>query len=384
MVMAVERMPINPKVLTWVRDRAGYSVETLAKKRTDFKRIVEWEDGNIQPTYRQLELLSEVLQVPVAIFFFPKPPDTPPLQASFRTLENKQYDEIPPPVRLLLHKARAFQIGVHELNNGRNPASRLFTRDFVASSDESDDDLAIQIREFLAVNLQQQFKWTNRDFALKAWRRALYDVGIYVFRGPFKGHQYSGFCLYDTEFPVIFVNSSNSKARQIFTLLHELAHLLFRTSGIDMIDKSYVFHLPNDKRSVEVKCNRLAAYILVPNDVFDSELSMRNLSDDLPNELADLFQVSTEVIYRKLLDRKLISQEQYSKAKVNWAEGKSREKNGGDYYNNLVSYLGEEYTSLAFQRYYEEQISFEELADYLDTRPKNLEKLEHNILNRGL
>ncbi len=382
--MAIERMPVNPTIIKWARDRAGYKVNALANKRRDFKKIAEWESGHAQPTYRQLELLSGDLQVPVAVFFFPDPPNIPPLQLSFRTIQNEQFAEIPPPVRLLLHKARAFQIGLHELNEGHNPSSRLFTRDFVVSPNESDHEIAVRIRSFLNVSLRQQYEWKNREAALKEWRHALFNVGIYVFRGPFKGHQYSGFCLYDFEFPVIYINSSNSKARQIFTLFHELAHLLYQTSGIDKLDKSYIDHLMYENRQVEVKCNRLAAFTLVPNDEFDNKLGEQKLSEDLPNELADLFHVSTEVIYRKLLDRELISQQQYSMAQSSWAEGTSVKSPGGEYYNNLVSYLGEEYISLAFLKFYEQHISYEELAEYLDTPPKNLEQLEHNMMKRGV
>ena len=40
-----------------------------------------------------------------------------------------------------------------------------------------------------------------------------------------------GFCLQDDEFPIIYLNNSAAKSRQIFSLFHELAHLLLRTSG---------------------------------------------------------------------------------------------------------------------------------------------------------
>ena len=284
----------------------------------------------------------------------------------------------------MLHKARAFQIGLYELNEGRNPSRLLFTRDFTFSPNDSDDDIAAQIRSFLDVSVQQQCAWKNEEDALRQWRRALYNIGIHVFRGPFKGHEYSGFCLYDVEFPVIFLNSSNSKARQIFTLFHELAHLIYKTSGVDKLDKTYVDLLLENNRLVEVKCNRLAAFTLVPNDEFDSELTSRPFTADLPRQLARLFHVSNEVIYRKLLDRRLISQEVYDSAKSSWVEGSSSDGNGGHFYNTFISYLGEEYISLAFQRYYQDVISFEDLADYLDTRPRNLEKLEEYMLQRGV
>ena len=53
---------------------------------------------------------------------------------------------------------------------------------------------------------------------LKAWRKTLLDVGIFVFKDAFRVDDYSGFSLYDDVFPIIYVNNSSAKTRQIFTL----------------------------------------------------------------------------------------------------------------------------------------------------------------------
>ena len=62
---------------------------------------------------------------------------------------------------------------------------------------------------------------------MKGWRTAIEDAGVYVFKNTFKQENVSGFCLYDAEFPLIYVNNSTAKTRQSFTILHELGHLLF-------------------------------------------------------------------------------------------------------------------------------------------------------------
>ncbi len=231
--MAVERMPITPAVLTWARERAGYKLEELAAK-PQFRKIAEWERGGPGPTYLQLEEIAKALRLPMAVFFFPEPPDLPPIEETFRTMGSDQFDEIPPNVRLLLHKARSFQLGLGELNNGRNPANTLIVRDLQLDLDDTIESAAYRIRSTLGVSLDAQFKWRgDTDKALKTWRSALYRVGVTVFKDAFGAKDFCGFSLYDEEFPVIFVNNSNTKTRQIFTLMHELAHLLFRTSGVD-------------------------------------------------------------------------------------------------------------------------------------------------------
>src|SRR5690606_36887360 len=73
--------------------------------------------------------------------------------------------------------------------------------------------------------------------ALKAWRRAVEEAGVYVFKHSFKQKRISGFCLQHEQFPVIYLNNGNSKTRQAFSLLHELAHLLLRMNGISSIDE---------------------------------------------------------------------------------------------------------------------------------------------------
>lgn len=44
------RIPINPELPTWARERAG--LDALAGR---FPKLSEWEAGELQPTLRQLE-----------------------------------------------------------------------------------------------------------------------------------------------------------------------------------------------------------------------------------------------------------------------------------------------------------------------------------------
>ena len=373
--MAIERMPITPEVVTWARERAGYKVDDLAAK-SGFAEVAACERGQSKPTYRQLEKIAEILQLPVAIFFFPEPPDWPPIEETFRTLGSKQFAEIPPVIRLLLHKGRAFQLGLSELNDGRNPAARLITRDLILRDDEPTEVAAARIRDFIGVSLADQFGWRDEDTAFKAWRSAFYRVGVTVFKDAFGADEFCGFSLYDVEFPVIYVNNSNAKTRQIFTLFHELAHLLFNTSGMDK-DLAFRQPLPADKQHIEATCNRLAAEILVPEHALNQEI--RDLTDPKSDAgvLALKFGVSREVIFRRFRDRQLVTNAEYAAATQEWhAQRGERGGGGGNFYRTKIAYLGEEYISLALRRFYENRIDDEELADYLDVLPKNLERLE--------
>ena len=348
--MAIERMPITPEVLTWARKRLGYTVEALASQRPDFKKIAEWERGSSRPTYRQLESLSKQLSVPVAIFFFPEPPDVPPIEESFRTLSAAQFAEVPPQIRKIMLRARAFQLGLAELNEGRNPARKIVTRDLKFSVHDSDTCMAEKVRNYLGVSLSDQFKWPDVRIALKTWRRAFFDVGVTVFKDTFRENGYGGFSLYDEEFPIIYVNDSNPGTRQVFTLFHELAHLLFHTSGIEK-DLAFRRPFPADKQDIEATCNRMAAAILVPDDALNEEISDCAADTALAHTLARKFCVSRKLIYRRFRDRGLVSDSQYEAATQEWDSRpvKPRRSIGGNYFRRKIAYLGEEYVTLAFK-----------------------------------
>lgn len=373
--MAIERMPITPEVLTWARERAGYELEDLAAK-AKFRKIAEWESGELGPTYRQLEGISKMLEIPMAMFFFPKPPDLPPIEETFRTLGSTQFNEIPPSIRLLLYKARGFQTGLSELNQGRNPAERQIVRDIRVNYNEPMESVAAGVRDFLGLSLDEQFAWKDDDTALKAWRSALYNVGVTVFKDAFGADEFCGFSLYDAEFPIIYVNNSNMRTRQIFTLFHELAHLLHHTSGVDR-HGFFEHDLAPDMAQIERRCNALANAILVPAAALEREVRAGSQPRSEAEKLAKRFSVSREVIYRNFLDRGWIEQTEYESAAAEWiAQVRKGQKPGGNYYRTKIRYLGEEYISLVLRRYYQGQFEEEDLANYLDTKLGNVDRLE--------
>ena len=384
--MASERMPVTPEVIIWAREWSGYTQNAIAAMNR-FRNIADWENGTSYPTYRQLEALADKFKVPIAVFFFPEPPKVKPVQSSFRTLGPAQFARIPPKIHLLMRKARALQMALEDLHLGDNFARYVITHHLEIDPADDINDAARQVREALGVSIEEQFGWADIDVALETWRRRFFEVGIYVFKDAFgKEHgEFSGFCLYDMEFPIIYVNNSTAKSRQVFTLFHELVHLLSCTSGVLVPDHLFLAELHPSDQQWEVFCNRLAGLILVPDDVFELEVDKlpRQLSPSADVQaLAAQFSVSREVIYRKFLDRELLSPEEYEHAKLEWDAQMKPRNGGGNYYNTKLAYLGEEYVSLAFKRYYENRLSEFELADYLDVKPKNLEKLEASLLKK--
>lgn len=375
-----EQIPITPALLKWARERAGLTLDEAAQK---YRRFAEWEQGSSFPTYAQLEHLAEWFKVPVSVFFFPTPPPVVPINETFRTLPTSEIDKLPSRVRMLLRKAKSLQLNLHELTEGRNPSERLITRDISFSPNAPITEMANAVRTYLGISIRQQQSWNDIDTALKQWRTTLFQVGIFVFKDAFKIEEFSGFCLYDEVFPIIYMNNSASKTRQIFTYFHELAHLLFHTSGIDTIHDTYVARLRGDDKQIEIACNRFAAEFLLPENEFLKHTRQLDASESSAEFIAGQFHVSREVVFRRFLDNGRITEQQYRAAVDRWNEQKQGGGGlGGDHYWTKLSYLGRDYVALALRKFHQNRIDENQLADYLDTKPKNLGTLE-DYFERG-
>jgi Zn-dependent peptidase ImmA (M78 family) len=373
MTMPYDELPVTPALITWARARTGVSLEDATKA---FKHIQQWEDGESFPTYPQLEQLADAFKVPVAVFFFPAPPIVPDISETFRTLPDVEFEQLPSPIRLLLRKGKALQLNLMELTGGRNIARRLITRDLTFNANMNLHTMAEQVRDYLGLSLEVQKSWPDDDTALKQWRDALFAAGIYVFKDAFRNDEFSGFCIYDEIFPIIYVNNSSAKTRQIFTLFHELAHLLFKTSGIDTIHDEYISHLTDSAQRIEILCNRFAAEFLLPEQAFNEAIRGLAATEATAEQIAASFHVSREVVFRRFLDHRLIDQRTYNEAAARWSAQQHAGGAGGDYYWTKLSYVGRDYVALALSQYRQNRIDERQLADYLDIKLKNLPGLE--------
>jgi len=379
--MAVPVSGLNPVVLSWARERAGLSIDEVARAFNKGPEVIEsWEAGISAPTYVQLEKLAyQILKRPVALFFFPEPPDEVEPDQSFRTLPDFELASLSADTKYKIRRAKAFQLSLAELNDGVNPASRKLFRDVQMSPDGNPVQDAQAVREYLGVNLSTQTNWNNTGDAFKAWRYLVEQVGIQVFKDSLKQREVSGFCLTDSEFPIIYINNSTSRTRQIFTIFHELAHILFETSGITKSQDFYIDSLTGEDREIEIKSNQFAAEFLVPSQDFSLRIQGQPYSEDLTSRLAEHYLVSREVVLRKFLDLGQVTNDIYRNQVKQWAEEQGEPKGdatGGNYYATQATYLGESFLKLAFSRYYQGRVSIEELADHLNVKASNIPGLE--------
>jgi Zn-dependent peptidase ImmA (M78 family) len=363
---------INPQVLVWAREASG---TTLAEAEGKFgkDKLTNWENGTDFPTYPQLKTIGEFYRKPIAVFFFPQPPTLKNIPSSCRTLPDEIYSLFNRGIVRLMDKARAMQINLYELNANKNPATNALTK--MLFDNTNIFVLASQLRKLFGADLSFQKTIHKKEDAFEYWRDCFFRSGIYVFKDAFKDNSISGFCIYDSEFPVIYINNSLSASRQIFTLFHEAYHLISKTSGVDLFNDTELLHFNFTSRYIEIACNRFAGAFLVPDDDFQRITLHMAPTDENVMKLASLYCVSSEVILRKFLDNNRITsafyeekREVFSQEYLRFENEKKENSGGGDYYNTQASYRGKQYMELAYKQYYTQKIDIVQLAKYMDMK----------------
>ncbi|NLJ49569.1 MAG: ImmA/IrrE family metallo-endopeptidase, partial [Candidatus Atribacteria bacterium] len=244
--------------------------------------------------------------------------------------------------------------------------------------------------------IEIQLRWKNVFEAYTEWRKALDSIGIMSFQtsdSKIKLDEMRGFSNSQMPLPITVINKNDFPAARIFSLMHELAHILLRKEGICEFENVDV--LAEEEREIEKFCNHVAGAVLVPeyhllSQPIIGKLSKKNMVDDLEIlNLSRLYKASREVVLRRLLHFGLISSDYYSdkkeiydkEAKKKATEEAHRAAKGGNrfivpiYLKNMYS-NGRGYTDLILKSYYQEKITLSDVSGYLGIKLKHLPKIE--------
>jgi Zn-dependent peptidase ImmA (M78 family) len=322
---------INPNMLTWAINRAGYDVPAFAQK---FPKILEWLEGKKKPTVKQLEEFSKKVYLPFGYLFLPHPPQEKLPIPFFRT-NGTQTDKIHINVydTILLLQQRQDWLKNYLQDND-------FPRlPFVGKFRNSNDVNAIVADIRQTLNLPEN--WASQ---FKTWQDAqdhlvqhIEDKGIItIFNGivennthrPIPVDECRGFVLVDEYAPFMFVNNSDFKSAQMFTIVHELAHIWTgHSAGFDFR------RLQPANDPIEMLCDKVAAEFLVPTQEFN-EVWNHKANDFAYASL--YFKVSKIVIARRALDTGKITRPQFFDFYEDYSNREFAKKEspgtGGDFY----------------------------------------------------
>lgn len=230
---------ITPRVLRWARERGNLSREAVAEKiHVGPDRLEAWEAGRARPTFRQAQDLARRFAIPFGYLFLPEPPAEAPPIPDLRTVANDPRRRLSAELTALLHDVVDKQRWYREFQEeeGASPV-RLVGR-FPPGS--SPDVIAGDIERTLGVGALRRAAGSPDDFLRLLAGRAE-ETGVLVMRSGIVGNntsrrlsvdEFRGFAISDDLAPLIFINARDAKSAQVFTCLHELAHLWIGQSGI--------------------------------------------------------------------------------------------------------------------------------------------------------
>lgn len=225
--MATTYAHVNPTVLRWARESAGYDINEAARRiGVRWSALEAAEDGADLLTLRQAEKAADLYDRALATLFVPQPPQEEPQEAVFRRLPGAPALPWSPQMRLLARRVQNRQDaarGLYEELDEPPPwpaASRLLV-------DSGPEALPARTRAALAVSLEEQLSWTDGYSALRAWTDGVERLGVLVMQdGSMPVHVFRGFAARDNEVPVVVANSKDDERARAWTVIHELGHLV--------------------------------------------------------------------------------------------------------------------------------------------------------------
>lgn len=303
-------------MLAWARERSGRDDDYL---QNNFPRLPEWESGTIAPTLNQLEKFARATYTPFGFFFLKNPPEMAlPIQ-DFRTVGSTRIDQPSPDLldTIAICEARQDWYRAYLIERGEEPL------EFVGSlhAEMNIADAAISMRETLDFTLEVRAKMGTWEEALRTLVARAESAGVLVMINGVVGSntyrkldltEFRGFALADAYAPVVFINGSDAKGAQIFTLAHELVHIWLGQSAVGNSDigRSELATIP----AMERWCNGVAGELLVPGASLQAGFRSDSSLNDEVQRLARQYKVSGQVVARRLYDETMIGWSAYQAA----------------------------------------------------------------------
>lgn len=333
------RISVQPALFVWARERARMDAVALA---TRFPHLPEWESGAVNPTMRQLEQYAQATHAPIGFFFLPAPPQESLPIPDFRVM-GSGVPRISADLLDVIYACQARQAWYREeaLVNGESALPFLGS----LTTAMPPRDAAARIGQTLGFSVQARRECPTWTEALRLFITQAEQAGILVMVSgvvvnnntrTLDPEEFRGFALADDLAPLVFVNGADSKAAQMFTLAHELAHLWLGQSALSDAGVTGA-----QQQAVEIWCNKVAAELLVPEHDFQQALRRDEALASSLQRLARQFKVSTLVVMRRMLDVGWLDRDAfwsaYREEVARIAGLAAKSAGGGDFYRTTVA-----------------------------------------------
>lgn len=367
------RVEVAPDLLQWAVERAGWDEETVGRRAP---QLDEWIAGTRRPTLKQLEKFASDTHTPFGLLFLSEPPIEDVPIPDMRTLGNAS---VPRPSADLLDtiyicQTRQDWYRVYARQNGMIGPGFVGT----ATTETPPELVADQMRGLLRFDLDERGTLPNWESASRHLIDRIETLGVLVMVNGIVGsnthrkldpEEFRGFALADPLAPVIFVNGADTKAAQLFTMIHELAHIWLGASAL-----SDAAMAARGGAIEEIWCNRVAAEVLVPLATLRSDYRGRPDAEEL-KRLASKYRVSTLVVLRRIFDAHFLSWDEYRNRYDSERErvldiltARRGESNGGNYYYTQPIRLSRQFAQAVITSAFEGGTTYRDAYHLLGTR----------------
>jgi Zn-dependent peptidase ImmA (M78 family)/DNA-binding XRE family transcriptional regulator len=382
---------ISSNMLKWARLRSNCNIELVAKKaNVKVEKIERWEAGLSKPTFNQAQKIANVLHIPFGFLFLDTPPAENQVLPDLRTITDFPFDNFSVDLKDVITDVKFKQNWYREFKIERGDIEIPFIGKY--TFDDDSKIIAYDISQTLNLKLDDRQNCRNWEEFYSLLIKRAESLGLWVMQSSMVKNnthrildveEFRGFVISDSIAPVIFINGADSKAARIFTLIHEIVHLWFNSSGVSNID----FRIEkNNYNNYEKKCNEITAEILVPKDQikrkWDTNLPVNTNSEIL----CKYFKVSSIVIARRAFDLNLIDSDvffdYYKDLLELWKTNKEKQKEnkgGPSFYKLIPIKNGNTFSYDVVQNVYSQNLLMRDGARLLDLMPATLVKYS-NIL----
>jgi len=376
---------VNREILKWARTSARISPEKVAKvisKTCTADRIREWEtpEGKDSPSQAQLKKLARLYRRPIDVFGLPYIPKEFPRLKDFRS--NK--DELDTAVIFIMREIQEKQEWLRNFYMKPKGSKLPFAGKYNIKHDPG--VVAADIRKTLGISLADK-----PDKPLKYWITKAEEKRIFISlssnfhtRLKLNSDVFKGFVIADQFAPFIFLNSDDWDQGQLFTLVHELAHIWIGVSGISsdtgLITPGQGIH------PVEKFCNEVAVRALVPEEEVKKlmpekgEVAFKNIT-----KAARRFGIFNRSMVLRMKSIGLIGDqtgELLKTADDAWKEflekesKKPKSSGGPNYYIMVLRRNSKSFANVVMDNYKRGRISGDVASRLLNVREANFGKLE--------